>query len=119
VINDAIKDFDVMMSESENGHKPAGTARVKAAAVEPEEVHWLWERRIPYGKLTIYDGDPDVGKSVITMDLAARVSTGRKFPDGATCEPANGFFTGRVSCYLATHCRYPSLLPLDRTGAMC
>jgi hypothetical protein len=50
--------------------------------VEPEQVEWLWDGRIPLGKLTILDGDPGLGKSVITMDLAARVTTGRGFPNG-------------------------------------
>ena len=50
--------------------------------VQAEEVRWLWESRMPLGKLTILDGDPSLGKSVITMDLAARVTTGRAFPDG-------------------------------------
>ena len=54
-----------------------------ASVVGPEKVRWLWEGRIPFGKLTIFDGDPDVGKSVVTTDTAVRVSTGRGFPDGA------------------------------------
>ncbi len=52
------------------------------ANVEPERVRWLWRGRIPLGKLTIIDGDPGLGKSVITCDLAARVSSGRAMPDG-------------------------------------
>lgn len=54
--------------------------------VEREEVQWLWAGRIPSGKITVLDGDPGLGKSVFTTDLAARVSTGRTFPDGAPCE---------------------------------
>lgn len=48
--------------------------------VEPERVEWLWPGRIPLGKLTILEGDPDKGKSVMTLDFAARVTTGRPFP---------------------------------------
>jgi hypothetical protein len=48
--------------------------------VKSEEVQWLWGRRIPLGKLTLLEGDPDWGKSAITMDLAARVTTGRPMP---------------------------------------
>lgn len=54
--------------------------------VEREEVKWLWAGRIPAGKITVLDGDPGLGKSVFTTDLAARVSTGRTFPDSAPCE---------------------------------
>lgn len=57
--------------------------------VEPEEVHWLWDRRIPLGKLTVLDGNPGDGKSVWTADVAARVSNGRAWPDGGRC-PVGG-----------------------------
>ncbi len=40
-------------------------------------------RGIPLSKLTIIDGDPGLGKSVLTLDLAARVSRGVEMPDGA------------------------------------
>jgi len=66
-----------------------GIETISASSVKPEEVEWLWDKRIPYGKLTIFDGDPDQGKSVVTMDIAARVSRGRGFPDGATCDAGN------------------------------
>jgi hypothetical protein len=48
--------------------------------VVEESVEWLWEGRIPLGKLTVIDGDPGTGKSALTTDLAARVSTGREMP---------------------------------------
>jgi putative DNA primase/helicase len=48
--------------------------------VVEESVEWLWEGRIPLGKLTVIDGDPGTGKSALTIDLAARVSTGRDMP---------------------------------------
>ncbi len=44
--------------------------------VESRPVGWLWNGRIPMGKLTLLAGDPGLGKSFITLDLAARVSTG-------------------------------------------
>ena len=54
--------------------------------VESEEVRWLWDRRIPLGKLTLLEGDPDWGKSAITMDLAARVTTGMPMPQHDTLD---------------------------------
>jgi hypothetical protein len=70
-------------------HEPqGGIDAVRASTIEMKEVRWLWDKRIPLGKLTIFDGDPDLGKSVVTVDIAARVSTGRDFPDGAKCDPA-------------------------------
>jgi len=50
--------------------------------VQELPLHWLWEKRILRGKITLLDGDPDLGKSLITLDLAARVTTGRPMPDG-------------------------------------
>ncbi|MDB4786861.1 AAA family ATPase [Planctomycetaceae bacterium] len=56
---------------------------IRLSDVEPEEVCWLWQARIAIGKLTLIAGDPGLGKSFLTCDLAARVSRGRKWPDGA------------------------------------
>jgi hypothetical protein len=50
------------------------------ADVEAEEVRWLWHPYIPLGKLTGVEGDPGVGKSWLTMALAAQVSCGVKLP---------------------------------------
>ena len=55
------------------------------SSIEPETVEWVWKDRIPLGKMTILSGDPGLGKSFVCCDLAARVSTGRSFPDGAAC----------------------------------
>jgi hypothetical protein len=55
--------------------------------VKPGKVAWLWPGRIPAGNLTMFDGDPGVGKSTIAIDLAARISAGRKWPDGQRCRP--------------------------------
>ena len=50
--------------------------------VEAEEVDWLWRSWLPLGKLVVVDGDPGLGKSAMTMDIAGRVSSGTGFPDG-------------------------------------
>lgn len=57
--------------------------------VSPERVSWLWPGRIPAGKLTVVDGDPGDGKSTLSIDLAARVSTGSPMPDGTRATPGN------------------------------
>jgi hypothetical protein len=53
-----------------------------AKEVVAQPVSWLWPQRLPLGKLVILDGDPDLGKSLLSLDLCARLSTGRPFPDG-------------------------------------
>jgi|SRR5215212_8743388 RecA-family ATPase len=60
--------------------QPTETVGILMADVKLEQVGWLWDRRIPLGKLTLLEGDPDWGKSAITMDLAARVTTGGHMP---------------------------------------
>ncbi len=54
---------------------------VRLSEVQPEFVRWLWPGRIAMGKLTLLCGDPGLGKSFITLDLAARVSCGNAWPD--------------------------------------
>ncbi|HPC93505.1 MAG TPA: AAA family ATPase [Sedimentisphaerales bacterium] len=53
------------------------------ADVVPTSVRWLWPGRIAMGRLTLLVGRPGEGKSFLTTDLAARVSTGRPWPDGS------------------------------------
>ncbi len=52
------------------------------AEVRPKELRWLWPGKLPLGKLVMYAGDPGLGKSMTTLDMAARVSTGMPWPDG-------------------------------------
>jgi hypothetical protein len=47
---------------------------------QPEPVRWLWAGRMPAGTLTLLIGDPGLGKSILTLDLAARVSRGGPLP---------------------------------------
>lgn len=54
--------------------------------VQVEPVSWLWKGRIPLRKVTILEGDPDKGKSTITLDLGARVSVGGSLPDGVALD---------------------------------
>ncbi|GAC1345908.1 MAG: hypothetical protein NVSMB27_08650 [Ktedonobacteraceae bacterium] len=54
--------------------------------VKTQEVSWLWSDRVPLGKITILDGDPGMGKSLLAIHLAACVSTGHPLPDGTPCQ---------------------------------
>jgi len=47
----------------------------------PARLQWLWPARIPLGKVTLIFGDPSLGKSLVTLDIAARVSRGMPWPD--------------------------------------
>jgi archaellum biogenesis ATPase FlaH len=52
------------------------------AEVKTQSIDWLWPKRIPLGKITILDGDPGMGKSLLALSVAASVSTGQPMPDG-------------------------------------
>jgi AAA domain len=54
---------------------------VMLSTITRDYVRWLWPSRIPFGKVTILEGDPERAKSVLTLDLGARVSTGSPMPD--------------------------------------
>jgi len=69
---------------------PRGPVLTCLADVEPREIKWLWPGRIALGKLTLLVGDPGLGKSFISLDVAARVSRGIVWPDDAKACPPGG-----------------------------
>ena len=75
--------------------------RVKKAQAPPEEwlkleeletmrqdgLSWLWPQRIAVGKLCVIAGDPGLGKSLLSLDIAARASRGVAWPDECGLAP--------------------------------
>jgi putative DNA primase/helicase len=59
-----------------------------ASSIEPESVEFLWRPWLPR-KLTICDGHPGQGKSTLSIEFAARTTTGGPWPDGTSTTPAN------------------------------
>ena len=57
--------------------------------VQKEQVAWLWDKRIPRGKLTVFAGDPGLGKSYMSLDIATRISLGSRWPDGGQAPLGN------------------------------
>lgn len=53
---------------------------VKASEITPKEVRWLWYPYIPFGKVTLLQGDPGDGKSKLMLSLAALLSKGELLP---------------------------------------
>ena len=47
---------------------------IKASDITPKEVRWLWYPYIPFGKVTLLQGDPGDGKSKLMLSLAALLS---------------------------------------------
>ena len=54
---------------------------VRASDIECSEINWLWPQRIVGDGLTIITGPVGISKSLISVDVAARVSRGDKWPD--------------------------------------
>jgi putative DNA primase/helicase len=62
---------------------------IRAADIEAQPLEWLWEPRIPLGMLTLFAGDPKLGKSLSALAVAAAVSRGEALPmDRAPPGPA-------------------------------
>src|SRR5262249_48440122 len=96
-----LENADLERIAKDIGRKPAGFRGSQSVetcseieiesfvAVPIEKIRWLWTARIASGKLNLFVGDPEKGKSLVSIDVTARVSTGRDFPDGAPCEPGD------------------------------
>lgn len=52
------------------------------ANVTSKPVEWLWYPYIPFGKLTVIQGDPGEGKSTFVLNLVSRLTNGYSMPDG-------------------------------------
>ena len=70
------------VEKNEETCAPGSLNFIRAADVELESVNWLWSGRLARGKITLIAGDPGKGKSQISLDVAARISTGSEWPDG-------------------------------------
>ena len=49
---------------------------IHLSEVESQKIKWLWYPFIPYGKLSIVQGDPGDGKSTLILNIAAKLSRG-------------------------------------------
>jgi hypothetical protein len=70
-------------AEAERPTDPLGAVIRQASDVKECKLRWLWPGRIPLGKFTLFAGDPGLGKSSVTIDIASRVTRGTDWPDGA------------------------------------
>jgi hypothetical protein len=59
---------------------------IRGDAAEEKPLRWMWKPYLPLGKLVHFGGNSSQAKSPVTVDLAARISTGAVWPDGT----ANG-----------------------------
>ena len=57
--------------------------------VEVESINWLWYPFIPYGKVTIIQGDPGEGKTTLVLQIIARLTKGESIIDEKEKPPIN------------------------------
>ena len=62
---------------------------IRMSDVELQEVNWLWKPYIPFGKITIVQGDPGEGKTTFALQLAAACTSGGALPGMENTEPFN------------------------------
>lgn len=89
-----VNNFDDLEEEVQaiiDERAPKAVSR-KLSEIERETVTWLWPNFLPDRKLTILDGMPGVGKSTLTSEIAARISSGKGFPDGKSITPKGVVF---------------------------
>jgi putative DNA primase/helicase len=55
---------------------------LRGDSVKTSAIPWLWRNKLPLGEITNFNGLPGEGKSVVTCNVAAAVTTGGKFLDG-------------------------------------
>lgn len=62
---------------------------VTLSTVTRRKVQWFWRPFIPFGMLTILEGDPGLGKSFLSMYLASVISIGARLPGGQKTTQGN------------------------------
>lgn len=55
--------------------------------IKLKKLKWLWPNRFPLGKLSLIVGDPEKGKSMLSLYMAGQVSTGRAWVDAPNPNP--------------------------------
>jgi len=88
---------------------------IAMSEIQAEEVKWLWYPYIPFGKITIIQGDPGEGKTTFVLALTALLTRGLPMPGGASILPPTNIIYQTAEDGLAD-----TIKPrLDSLGADC
>jgi hypothetical protein len=86
-LQNLISDTAVAVVEMRLPETPPATAPRKrhlishrASDIQPERIEWIWPGRLARGKVALLGGPPGLGKSQLTANMAAIVSTGGRWP---------------------------------------
>ena len=69
--------------------KPKVVKIIRMSDVELTPVEWLWKPYLPFGKLSVLQGNPGEGKTYFAMHLAAACTNGKLLPNMERMEPFN------------------------------
>ena len=69
--------------------KPETVKIIRMSDVELTPVEWLWKPYLPFGKLSVLQGNPGEGKTYFAMHLAAACTSGKLLPNMERMEPFN------------------------------
>ena len=69
--------------------KPETVKIIRMSDVELTPVKWLWKPYLPFGKLSVLQGNPGEGKTYFAMHLAAACTNGKLLPNMERMEPFN------------------------------
>ncbi len=76
----AMPEGEFMVAPEQDGRSLVGRLM---STVKMKRMDWLWEHRIPRSKITWFGGKPESGKSLVLIDIIARITNGRDWADGA------------------------------------
>jgi RecA/RadA recombinase len=68
------------LNKREGGEDIVTFIRRRCSDIKETPISWVWKGAVPMKMVTAISGDPGIGKTFVTVDIAGRVSRGRPFP---------------------------------------
>jgi putative DNA primase/helicase len=69
-------------TDGEEANEKVSIIGIRMSDITARKQEWLWPDRIPAGCVGLFGGQPGCGKSAVALDIIARTTTGREWPDG-------------------------------------
>ena len=82
----AISLEDLERRMGDDHRQPGKVNLVLASSMAPEPIDWIWNGWLAAGKLHILAGSPGTGKTSLAIEMAAIITTGATWPDGAEAD---------------------------------